>query len=307
MRRVRVLGCLAVSALLTAATAMTAHAEPTTQAITRCGQTIPNGESYLTRDLTCSTGFVIAPGSGDPDPVGRTVSIDLRGHRLQGHGRGTAFDVDTFPGFSNIKVRNGRINNWERGIAVTGSAAITKVRLTNTKRAMDCDGGSCVVTDSVLRNNRFGIGVFEGNIEMTRSTLSGSEIGATIFGALDSGRFSYSAFTRNKVAVQYLNGPEVSVTAHRNVFTGNGTGILGEALPPDSDYRVVKITENAFLANGDGVHIVVGGLGGSALVAGNLAVGNKGYGIYAPGATDGGDNRAARNGQPCVGVICTRP
>ena len=204
-------------------------------------------------------------------------------------------------------MRNGRIDNWENGIDVDGSAAITKVRLANTERAMDCDGGSCVVTDSVLRNNRFGIGVFEGNIEMTRSTLSGSEVGATIFGALDSGRFNYSAFTRNQVAVQYLSGPEVSVTAHRNVFTGNGTGILGEPLPPDNDYRVVKITENAFLANRDGVHIVVGSGGGSALVAGNLAVGNKGYGIYALGATDGGGNRAARNGQPCVGVVCTRP
>ncbi|HSU35607.1 MAG TPA: hypothetical protein VLJ88_08100 [Propionibacteriaceae bacterium] len=303
----RVLGCLAFALFLNVVTATTVHAAPPPQAISRCGQTILDGDSYLTRDLTCSTGFVIAPGSGDPDPVGRTVSIDLRGHRLQGQGTGTAFDVDTFPGFSSISVRNGRIDHWERGIAVTGSAAISKVRLGNTERALDCDGGSCTVTDSVLRNNRFGIGVFEGNIEMTRSTLSGSEVGATIFGALDSGRFNYSAFTRNKIAVQYLSGPELSVTAHRNVFTGNGTGILGVALPPDSDYRVVKITENVFLANGDGVRIVVGGLGGSALVAGNLAVGNTRYGIYAPGATDGGDNRAARNGQPCVGVVCVRP
>ena len=31
---------------------MTVLAEPTVQAITRCGQTINNGESYLTRDLT---------------------------------------------------------------------------------------------------------------------------------------------------------------------------------------------------------------------------------------------------------------
>ena len=128
-----------------------------------------------------------------------------------------------------------------------------------------------------------------------------------IFGALDSGRFSYNAFLDNTVAVQYSSGPEVSVTAHRNVFTGNGTGILGEALPEDSDYRVVRITENVFLANRDGVHIVAGGLGGSALVAGNLAIGNQRYGIYALGATDGGDNRAARNGRPCVGVRCTRP
>ena len=38
----------------------------------------------------------------------------------------------------------------------------------------------------------------------------------------------------------------------------------------------------------------------------NTAIFNRGYGIYAPGATDGGGNRAFGNGkQPqCTGVVC---
>ena len=53
--------------------------------------------------------------------------------------------------------------------------------------------------------------------------------------------------------------------------------------------------------------MTVRGPEGSANIARNLALKNKRYGIYVPGATDGGGNKAAGNGKPCVGVTCSKP
>jgi hypothetical protein len=289
-----------------AALAGPAQAAPRAQAITRCGQNIRDGDAYLARNLRCSSGFRLLPGSGDPDPVGRNVSIDLRGHRLEGTGTGAAFDAYTLPGFSNLKVSNGRIENWGTGISVSGWASVSDIQLLNNGTAMSCDEGGCRASNSIIENNVVGVTAFDGGVELTKTALTGNGVGSKSFGALSSGTYTESTFTRNKIAVQY-GGVLSSLSARNNVFTANGVGILGKDAVEDNDYQSSRITDNDFIENDDGIYVTVYGPEGSVYIAGNTALKNKRYGIYAPGATDGGGNKAAGNGQPCVGVVCAEP
>ena len=303
--RVALAGAAGALAVITAISPP-AQAAPPGQAITHCGQTIPNGASYLTRNLNCSTGFRILPGSGDSpeDPVGRNVTIDLRGHRLKGSGTGTAFDAYTYPGFSNLEVRNGRIEDWARGILVYGFASVTEVKLLNNGTALACEG--CRATNSLIKNNDIGISVYEDTVQVTKTAIIGNRIGSETYGQLSGGTYTDSIFTDNQIALRY-GGLMSSVTARKNVFTRNGVGIRGEDAGEDNDYQQTRITANAFIRNGDGIYLTVRGPEGSAYIARNIALKNKRYGIYAPGATDGAENKAVGNGQPCVGVACSKP
>jgi hypothetical protein len=96
-------------------------------------------------------------------------------------------------------------------------------------------------------------------------------------------------------------------SARHNSFSRNGVAVLGQDAGPDNDYQSTSIAANVFIRNQDGIYLTVGGPEGSANIARNLAIRNTRYGIYAPGATDGGGNKAVRNGKPCVGVECARP
>lgn len=281
-----------------------AHAAPGGQVLTRCGQeiTTASSEVYLDRDLNCAAGFPILPGTGtDDDPAGRTVNIDLRGHRLRGAGTGTAISAVDY--FNTVNVRNGRIENWSIGINVTGSASVTNVQLSNnTGHALGCGDGGCTATNSVIKNNAIGVWAYDSTVRITNTAITGNQVGIEVQGEFSEGYYSGSTFTSNEVAVRH-NGFSHVLDARNNVFTRNGVGIIKM-----DGYGRATIARNAFTANGDGIYLtMLGPDAASATVARNTALRNKRYGIYAPGATDGGGNRAARNGQPCVGVVCSSP
>ena len=73
MRKIRALGCAAVSAAMVIATAPTASAGPTV----RCGDTITS-DVVLTKNLTCSGDGLQVTADG--------VTVDLNGYRLRGRG-----------------------------------------------------------------------------------------------------------------------------------------------------------------------------------------------------------------------------
>jgi hypothetical protein len=90
-----------------------------------------------------------------------------------------------------------------------------------------------------------------------------------------------------------------------NTWVGNGGGLiladLPEYVPPPLSGT---IRGNHFLYNqGDGLRVRVP----SALtVSRNVAIGNAGWGLYAPGVTDGGGNIARGNrAGNCTGVVCS--
>ena len=281
-----------------------AQAAPPAQMLTECGQDITtvSNEAYLDGDLTCTTGFHILPGTGsDDDPVGRTVNIDLRGHALIGNGTETA--ISGGPYSHTVNVRDGRIENWASGITLTGSASVTNVQLlNNTSQAMGCAEGSCKATNSVIKNNAVGVWTTDSRTDITNTDVADNGVGVEVEGQFGEGFYSGSTFTRNEIGVRH-RGFQIALDARNNVFTSNGIAILKL-----DEYGAATISGNTFTSNGDGIYLtMLGPDEGSATVSNNIALRNQRYGIYAPGATDGGGNRAFRNGQPCVGVVCATP
>lgn len=90
-----------------------------------------------------------------------------------------------------------------------------------------------------------------------------------------------------------------------NTWVGNGGGLvladLPEYVPPPLSGT---IRGNRFLYNqGDGLRVRVPS---DLAVSSNVAIGNTGWGIYAPGVTDGGGNIARGNrAGNCTGVVCS--
>jgi len=87
----------------------------------------------------------------------------------------------------------------------------------------------------------------------------------------------------------------------------NQAGILVGTAATDTSVRDNVASLNALggyaFAPRDGIDV----FSPSTVIAGNVANGNFGYGIYAPdGAIDGGGNHAHANGEPaqCVNISC---
>ena len=106
-----------------------------------------------------------------------------------------------------------------------------------------------------------------------------------------------SLFLDNGIGVQVFS--QGSATLTNNRFKRNGTGVLGVG-----GYNVT-LTGNRFNENGDGVYLPDDDELRTASIGSTNAYQNTRYGIYAPGATDLGGNRAWQNGKPCVGVVCS--
>jgi hypothetical protein len=96
-----------------------------------------------------------------------------------------------------------------------------------------------------------------------------------------------------------------TVEIQSNTWWGNGGGLaladLPEYVPPP---LTGTISGNRFQFNqGDGLTVRVPS---DLTVSRNVAIGNTGWGIHAPGVTDGGGNVARGNrAGNCVGVICS--
>ncbi len=92
-----------------------------------------------------------------------------------------------------------------------------------------------------------------------------------------------------------------------NTWQSNGGGLtLDEPLQFLQPTLTGTVSDNRFLRNGgDGFRVTVAS---TLTVSRNVAVGNTGWGIHAPGVIDGGGNVARGNGAGnCVGVVCTSP
>lgn len=118
-----------------------------------------------------------------------------------------------------------------------------------------------------------------------------------------------NVFTAGKgMLVEYWRD-DAELTVARNRFVGNlGTGLAIDraADGPSNDFSVA-VTANRFVANaGSGMTVRWGDQASVVTVGGNVAGRNDGHGIDAPGATDGGGNRATANGTSpdCIGVAC---
>jgi parallel beta-helix repeat protein len=135
------------------------------------------------------------------------------------------------------------------------------------------------VSKNTVTNNVFGIGVadFSADNVVDKNTLRGNrDFAIAVFSGASNNRVE-----QNDVASTTGHGIQVS-----------------------SDASASSLEKNAVSTSGlDGIHVDAP----STTLTKNTATRNTNLGIFAPGAVDGGGNKASGNGNPtqCVGVVCT--
>jgi hypothetical protein len=244
-----------------------------------CGQTL-TVDTTLEADLACSGDGLLAGG----------VTLNLNGHVIRGSGSGV--------GVLGGTVENGTVRGFDTGISLP--TGVKNMTVTNNRGGIFITTRNCnepehrtrIANSIVARNTGVGIEINAGscNVDVADSRIlfnGGDGIWAYVFA--DGGRYT------------------------NNVIQGNGGNGLNVR---QSSSTVVG---NTVRDNGaDGIHMsddVVSGL--SYFIADNVAVGNRGLGIWTwiycspgfcqPGVmTDGGGNVARKNGDPrqCVNVVC---
>ena len=221
----------------------------------------------------------------------------------------TATTSDVY--FTQVSLKNGgRVDRWGTGFfAAISVLAVTNIQFTNNAVGVYCGGGNCHARNSTFKNNDIGTTMNDAGFDFTNNIFVGNNIGSRSSGpatGVTGTTYLNNAFTNNVVGVSIAGFSGAQLT--KNVFTGNKVGVRGG---PYSEYGRgfgASLDRNLFVGNGDGVNFLLDPAEGeTASLTGNIAIRNKGYGFYAPGATDGGGNRAAGNGKPCVGVACGRP
>jgi hypothetical protein len=303
--RARVLVAALVTALLGtfALASPAAAAPPTGQRITHCGQELTNGAAYLGHDLTCATGFSII----STDDVAASVSLDLRGHRLQGKGSGIGFDVEgDVATYAGLSVVNGRVDHWGTAFqGFFGGISLTNVRVDHNKLALGCGKAACSITDSVLSQNTVGTTGGDASIEAAHTQFTDNQTGMVVAGG---GTFTStvtdSVFRANRLGVRLSDHGFGDF--RRNLFVSNRVGVVGAAADGGAADFDVTLIDNTFTRNRDGIFLHGGDERiGTHNVGDNVAYENSRYGIWAPWATDLGGNRAWHNGRLCVGVVCS--
>lgn len=160
---------------------------------------------------------------------------------------------------------------------------------------------------------------------ITGNRFSRNGVGLQISHSIDGGGSHIEAndFTNNAgvgaiVDRDVLDGTDI----HDNVFRDNGAaGLWVRAeFPGKRGLSPALVRSNRFVGNGfapgawvdengavlnEGAHIAANN-GAGVVLSDNVATGNAGAGIDTVGVTDGGGNRARRNGGPsqCAGLAC---
>ena len=299
------------------------------------------GEFLLDRDIACSVtlgegatldlnGFTI---EGYVRAVGTNATI-RNGTIIRA---GIDFDQCAECTIENLRVIEGQGNfvvqpgpsNRITGCFFSGNPAVA-VDLFNA-------GDSSTIEDSTFENNSIGINIARDKFTIvSRNSFRDNTVGVRLFD--ENSAASYNTivgnhFSGNELGVYFNRGgdcryPSVDCLEGnrilRNEFVGNGgSGVLFDGTRcEDPDFNCgdpsASIKDNVFRINGfsppgyqpianDGISVLgpTNAVDGVA-VAHNLSVANNDLGIEAPGATDGGGNRASGNGNPlqCVGVAC---
>jgi parallel beta-helix repeat protein len=99
-------------------------------------------------------------------------------------------------------------------------------------------------------------------------------------------------------AIGLFSGPSNNLVEKNDVVSTRGHGIQVSADATGSSLEKNNVSTSGL----NGIHVEAP----STTITKNTAVRNTNLGIYAPGAVDGGGNKASGNGNPaqCVGVVC---
>lgn len=283
---------MAAAAVATVATADPAHA-----AVPACGSTI-TVDTVLTADLSCTgDGLIIG---------GPNVDLDLAGHTVAGTGSafgagGSGTGVRLVPVASGATVRNGRVRGFQVGVEVAqgaDGAEVGDLAVVDNGTGIALASSGSWIRDSLVVNNGTAMNLRGSGNEVTGNALrangsgiAGTGIGLSILANSVSGDGAHDA------GVLLIGVQGATVSGNSVSGSGEGAGILIVGSPS------VDVTANQVFHNLDGIVVI----GGQARLSHNVAFYNADLGIEAPGATDGGGNRAFGNGDPrqCVGVACS--
>ncbi|MBC7724277.1 MAG: hypothetical protein H7146_05950 [Burkholderiaceae bacterium] len=257
---------------------------------------------------------------------------------------GWSLAVDTTDSGANILARQVRVSHTAGGLSGIGvTYTVRNSRLTdntaaagglysfvtvidstfvNNANALGVGGGGSIsVSGSVFRDNGTAVSCSEVAMAVTRTTFlrnkraieawwcEGAKLTANAFTGNTSGyRTEWgpsdgrdvllkNRFLNNGTAIDAKN----SMYLKSNTFVGNKTGITAIPYEEPLYNEMIELDSNTFTHNGDAVYIEW-----PSRLRATSAIGNTGYGIFAPHATDLGGNIARGNGtQPqCTGVSC---
>lgn len=288
---------LAISTLagVTAALVPLAPAAATT---VQCGDVLTT-DTVLTSDLVCgpdSDGLVIGADG---------IRLDLGGHTISGPGAyATPYAAVRSAQHTGVRIEKGRLTGFQAGVVLdeSTSSVLTRLSVYGDDQGINLAGGSghLVTRNHVYANGRdairlglsahnrirgnlvndntFGIGVADGSSdnEVEDNIVSrNGDFGIGVFGAATGTEVERNLVSRSQVLGIQVSADSTGSSLLRNQVSRSGSdGIHVEA-------PLTRLTEN-------------------------VARHNAALGIFAPGATDGGGNRASGNGDPaqCVGVAC---
>ena len=284
-----------VTALLAIAPSGTALATPTVSDVQlTCGSVITENVR-LTRDLVGCPGNGLIVGAND-------VDIDLNGHLVSGVGPFASLSGIDIDAYKNVRIRNGRISDFSRGVLGydADAARVERVTITRTLEGVNFEESTAVkVTGNRLVGNREGMVLrrtekvtVAGNLAVNNDTTGITDI--------DSRE---NLHTRNHVAGNTFDGialeSAVNTVVIDNVVRRNGIDGIDAVAGSGVRYvgnRVSHNDENGINDSGDGT-----------VWRRNSANHNGAVGLRAdgPGHIDAGGNQARGNGeQDCLGIRC---
>jgi hypothetical protein len=264
-----------------------------------CGALITS-DIRLTQDMTCAVlpALQVAPG----------VTVDLGHHTVTvPNGGGVCAPVvrctaaitvnSSFPSpfMAPITVKNGTLH----GSGVRGNVIVDRVEFESANSI--AYGGS--FTRSKFTSSR--VAVLAGTaIDHNRFTGSSIAVDTALFGvnlAITNNRMDGGGISMFSVAIGGLGG---EIRDNRIRHAGISMTFQGAISLDIANNRVAR-------NSGDGIRVIRDGfVTGTVTLTGNKTIRNGGAGIRVsdgtpPAVIDGGGNIARRNGEPCVGIVCS--
>lgn len=235
------------------------------------------------------------------------VTLDLGGHTISGPGAyTTSFSGVRVTGVPDVTVTRGTITGFQSGVVFNEAddGFITKISAHGNDQGINLSGhGGHLVAQNVVADNgrdAIALGESDGNT-ITQNVVTGNTFGIFVRNGSDD-----NVVTRNKVSATHSVGIATYDRANRTVVAQNTVwGNWDDGIRIGADTSGSTLLQNTSYGNGgDGIEV------SNATVTKNTATYNGQLGIRAlAGATDGGGNKAAYNGDPaqCAGVVCGMP
>ena len=189
-------------------------------------------------------------------------------------------------------------SNWSCGLITVSHSTFV-----GNAEALDTSEGSIAASDSVFRNNGYAVDTSCGGADLRGNTFAGNGTAFTSHMVVPDSDGPYdkligNRFVDNNKAVilgvgTYLQG---------NRFERNSTAVKAVSAGSPFEIKNIIMEQNRFTQNGDAVYIDT-----PVSLKDTVAIRNRGYGIYAPQATNLGGNVAYGNGinPQCTGLVCS--